>query len=51
MSVNLAPGMVFPDYELPDDNGVVHRLSELQGVSMNRLNTFLLLASNRSDVA
>ncbi len=31
MSRNLEPGMTIPDFELPDENGVVHRLSELQG--------------------
>ena len=31
MSQGLTPGSVFPDYELPDENGVMHRLSELQG--------------------
>jgi peroxiredoxin len=31
MSRNLQPGMTLPDYELPDENGVMHRLSELQG--------------------
>jgi peroxiredoxin len=27
----LVPGMVVPDFELPDENGVPHRLSDLQG--------------------
>ena len=31
MSVGLTPGDVFPDYELPDENGARHRLSALQG--------------------
>ena len=31
MSKNLQPGTVLPDFELPDENGVMHRLSELQG--------------------
>ena len=31
MSKNLEPGMVLPDFELPDENGGLHRLSELQG--------------------
>jgi peroxiredoxin len=31
MSKGLEPGAVFPDYELPDEQGVLHRLSELQG--------------------
>lgn len=31
MSANLIPGVVLPDFELPDENGVPHRLSELQG--------------------
>ncbi|HSD78112.1 MAG TPA: redoxin domain-containing protein, partial [Solirubrobacteraceae bacterium] len=31
MSKNLEPGMVLPDFELPDENGDRHRLSELQG--------------------
>jgi len=31
MSKNLVPGTTLPDYELPDENGVMHKLSELQG--------------------
>jgi peroxiredoxin len=31
MSRNLEPGTTIPDFELPDENGVMHRLSELQG--------------------
>ena len=31
MSKNLVPGAVLPDFALPDDAGVVRRLSELQG--------------------
>jgi peroxiredoxin len=31
MSNNLTPGAVLPDFELPDENGDLHRLSELQG--------------------
>ena len=31
MSKYLEPGMVFPDFELPDDSGVMRRLSEIQG--------------------
>jgi peroxiredoxin len=31
MSENLIPGVVLPDFELPDENGDLHRLSELQG--------------------
>jgi peroxiredoxin len=31
MSKNLNPGHVLPDFALPDENGVIHRLSELQG--------------------
>jgi peroxiredoxin len=31
MLKNLNEGDTFPDYELPDENGVMHRLSELQG--------------------
>ena len=31
MSKNLEPGTTIPDFELPDENGVAHRLSELQG--------------------
>jgi peroxiredoxin len=31
MSKGLNIGDVVPDFELPDENGVVHRLSELQG--------------------
>jgi peroxiredoxin len=31
MSKNLEPGATLPDFELPDDEGTMHRLSELQG--------------------
>jgi len=31
MSKGLTPGATFPDFELPDENGTMHRLSELQG--------------------
>ena len=31
MSRNLEPGTTIPDFELPDENGEMHRLSELQG--------------------
>jgi peroxiredoxin len=31
MSKNLEPGTTIPDFELPDENGEMHRLSELQG--------------------
>jgi peroxiredoxin len=31
MLKNLGPGDVFPDFELPDENGDPHKLSELQG--------------------
>ena len=31
MSKNLEPGMTLPDFELPDENGELHRLSDLQG--------------------
>lgn len=31
MLKNLREGDVFPDFELPDEQGVMHRLSELQG--------------------
>jgi peroxiredoxin len=31
MSKNLNPGDVLPDFQLPDENGDLHRLSELQG--------------------
>ena len=31
MSKNLEPGTTVPDFELRDENGVAHRLSELQG--------------------
>ena len=31
MSKGLNPGDVFPDYELPDEQGVLRRLSDLQG--------------------
>jgi peroxiredoxin len=31
MSQNLEPGIVIPDFELPDENGDLHSLSALQG--------------------
>jgi peroxiredoxin len=31
MSKNLDVGSTMPDFELPDENGVMHKLSELQG--------------------
>ena len=31
MSNGLTPGAVLPDFELPDDQGVMRRLSQLQG--------------------
>ncbi len=31
MSRNLEPGTTIPDFTLPDENGVEHRLSDLQG--------------------
>jgi peroxiredoxin len=31
MSKGLQPGMTIPDFELPDEDGVMHRLSEIQG--------------------
>jgi peroxiredoxin len=31
MSINLEPGTTIPDFELPDEDGAMHRLSELQG--------------------
>jgi peroxiredoxin len=31
MSKHLEPGTTIPDFELPDENGETHRLSELQG--------------------
>jgi len=31
MSKGLTPGAVLPDFALPDENGTMHRLSELQG--------------------
>lgn len=34
MSKHLEPGMTFPDVTLPDENGVRHRLSTLQGDDM-----------------
>jgi peroxiredoxin len=30
-SARMVPGAAFPDYELPDEHGVLHRLSDLQG--------------------
>jgi peroxiredoxin len=34
MSKNLEPGTTIPDFALPDENGELHRLSELQGDSV-----------------
>jgi peroxiredoxin len=31
MSKGLEPGLTIPDFELPDENGEMHRLSKLQG--------------------
>jgi hypothetical protein len=31
MRPDIVPGATFPDYRLPDETGVLHRLSELQG--------------------
>jgi peroxiredoxin len=31
MSQNLEPGTIIPDVELPDEDGTLHRLSDLQG--------------------
>ena len=31
MSKGLEPGLTIPDFELPDENGALHRLSDLQG--------------------
>ena len=31
MSKNLKPGLTLPDFERPDENGDLHRLSDLQG--------------------
>ncbi|HEX5614832.1 MAG TPA: redoxin domain-containing protein [Acidimicrobiia bacterium] len=31
MRSDIVPGATFPDYELPDERGVLHRLSDLQG--------------------
>ncbi len=31
MRSDIVPGLTFPDYELPDENGKLRRLSELQG--------------------
>ena len=31
MSKGLTPGATLPDFELPDDTGTKHRLSDLQG--------------------
>ena len=31
MSKHLRPGRTLPDFELPDENGDLHRLSDLQG--------------------
>jgi peroxiredoxin len=33
MLKNLQPGDTFPDFELPDENGQLHKLSELQGTN------------------
>jgi peroxiredoxin len=34
MSTGLTPGSTFPEYQLPDENGALHRLSDLQGDDM-----------------
>jgi len=34
MSKGLDVGATLPDFELPDENGVTHKLSELQQVAM-----------------
>ena len=34
MSKNLEPGTTIPDFELPDENGETHSLSEIQGDNM-----------------
>jgi peroxiredoxin len=31
MAEELQPGLTLPDFELPDENGDMHTLSELQG--------------------
>jgi thioredoxin-dependent peroxiredoxin len=31
MSKNLEAGTTIPDFELPDENGDLHKLSDLQG--------------------
>jgi len=31
MRSDIVPGGIFPEYELPDHTGKVHKLSELQG--------------------
>jgi peroxiredoxin len=31
MRSDIVPGALFPDYELPDQSGTPHKLSELQG--------------------
>jgi peroxiredoxin len=33
MLKNLQPGDTFPDFELPDENGTLHKLSDLQGAN------------------
>ena len=38
MSKNLDLGTTIPDFELPDENGALHRLSELQGDNLLVLN-------------
>jgi peroxiredoxin len=44
MSKNLEPGTTIPDFELPDENGDMHRLSELQGEG-----NFLVLHLSRGE--
>jgi peroxiredoxin len=34
MSKGLEPGLTIPDFRLPDENGTLHRLSDLQGDDM-----------------
>jgi peroxiredoxin len=33
MLKDIKPGDVFPDFELPDENGILHKLSDLQGAN------------------
>ena len=43
MLKDLQPGDVFPDFELPDENGALHLLSELQGDAETRQGNLVVI--------